>query len=244
MKNTARVWGWAICLQMALGASALAEPIFHERAYPPAASGKVPGVIVLHTSGGYQSINDKVAAYVDAGYAVYTPDFFKRHGLSSKNRYETWTVHRTTIEAEISEIVQLMKSDPRIDARNVFAVGFSNGGYWASYLAATGQVNAGVTQYGVWAFPGNTGGHPVAYFNAASRPVLALVGRQDDVQAFDRVTQQIKRAGQASPSISQHIYEAGHGWDCRTCKDYIYDAAVTANALQKTLKFFSDHTAP
>lgn len=223
---------------------AFAEPIFHEKQYPPEATGPVPAVVLLHTSGGYTSIKDKIAPFLQAGYAVYTPDFFVRHGLSSSNRFETWTRHRTTIESELTEIIQLMKSDPKIDARNVFAAGYSNGGYWAAYLAATGKVSAGVTSYGVWTFPGNAGGFPAAYFSAASHPVLALVGRDDKVQTFENVSVQTQKAARWSPALSTHVYAAGHGWDCPTCKDYKYDAAITADSIDKAIKFFTLHRLP
>ncbi len=222
---------------------ASADPIFHERHYPPNATEKVPAVVLLHTSGGYASIRDKIAPFTEAGYAVYTPDFFTSHGLTSSNRFETWTVHRTVIENELSEIVQLMKSDPKIDAKNVFAVGYSNGGYWAAYLAATGKVNASVMYYGVWNFPGNAGGYPAAYFSAASHPVLALVGRDDKVQRFDNnVSDQTQKAARSSKSLAVHIYPAGHGWDCATCKDYKYDADITADGIEKALKFLALHS--
>ena len=218
---------------------ASAEPIFHEKYYPPNTTGRVPAVVLLHSSGGYASIREKIAPFLEAGYAVYTPDFFSRHRLTASNRFETWTVHRTVIENELTEIVQLMKNDPKIDAENVFSVGYSNGGYWAAYLAATGKVKAGVTYYGVWNFPGNSGGYPATYFSATSHPVLALVGRDDKVQRFENVSDQTQKAARSSTALAVHIYSAGHGWDCSSCKDYKYDAAITADGIEKALKFLA-----
>jgi poly(3-hydroxybutyrate) depolymerase len=77
------------------------------------------------------------------------PDFFERHELSSNNRFETWTTFRGLIEKELSQIVEIMKKDKRVDPNNIFAVGYSNSGYWASYLTATNQVNAGASHFSV-----------------------------------------------------------------------------------------------
>ncbi len=223
--------------------AASAEPIFHEKHYPPSAARKSPGIIMLHTSGGYRAAESKTKAkpYSDAGYVVYTPDFFGRHGLTTATRFDTWLVHRGAIESELAEIVRLMKADPRVDPKNVFAVGYSNGGYWAVYLASTGTVNAGATHYGVWDFPGNSGDYPVAYFSPSSRPVLALVGRSDDVQTFGRVSEKIRKASAVGGDVAVHVYEAGHRWDCPTCKNYEYDAKVTKDAADRTLSFFKTH---
>ena len=244
MVNQVKYFMWRFLVALLLPLTASAEPIFHEKYYPLSASGKVPGVMLLHTSGGYASIKEKIAPFLNAGYAVYTPDFFTRHGLTASNRFETWTVHRTAIENELTEILQLMKSDPKVDAKNIFAAGYSNGGYWAAYLAATGKVNAGVTYYGVWNFPGNSGGYPAAYFENTSNPVLALVGRDDRVQRFENVSEQTQKASKLSKALTVHIYSAGHGWDCSTCRDYKYDATITADGVEKALKFLTLHSVP
>ena len=63
---------------------------------------------------------------------------------------ETFSTYRENIEKKLSEIVELMKNDPRIEKKNVFAVGFSNGEFWVCYLTGNSEVNAGVSHYGVW----------------------------------------------------------------------------------------------
>ncbi len=222
-------WSWA----------AWSEPIFYEKHYPSNATAPVPAIVALHSSGGYASITGRVEQFSASGYAVYTPDFFKKHGITSRNRFQTWTVYRTDIEKELTEIVQLMKQDPRIDPQNIFAVGYSNGGYWAAYLAAKGIVNAGVSHYGVWDFPGNADGHPARYFSESSNPVLALIGTADTTQKFVRVSPQVDKTKGLSPVFQTHIYDAGHAWDCSPCQvDYVFNAAVTSDALTRTLDFF------
>ena len=171
-----------LTISLCIGIGASAEPIFYEAHYPSPNATPAPAVLALHSSGGYASVKSKVASFVAAGYVVYTPDFFKKHGITTATRFETWTLYRTSIEQELSEIVQVMQRDPRIDSKNIFAVGYSNGGYWAAYLAAKGIVNAGASHYGVWDFPGNAGGYPANYFSSISNPVLALVGAYNQTQ--------------------------------------------------------------
>jgi dienelactone hydrolase len=152
-----------------------AEPIFHEKYYP-SGKGPFPLVIALHTSSGYKSVRKSIKGFKKAGYAVYTPDFFKRHGISSKNRFETWTKYRLAIEKELIEIIEVAKSDTKIDPKNVFSVGYSNGGYWASFLAAKNYVNAGASQYGVWSWPRTHNGYPAKYFHKTAILYLPCMG--------------------------------------------------------------------
>ena len=103
-KYTKVLMGWIVCL--IFSSSVQAEPIYHEKHYPNG-SGPFPAVIALHTSGGYITVRKAVKGFLRAGYAVYTPDFFKRHGISKKNRFQTWTKYRLAIEKELIEIVEL-----------------------------------------------------------------------------------------------------------------------------------------
>ena len=216
---------------------AKAEPIYHETFYPDG-SGPFPVVIVLHSSGGYRTVKGQIPSYTQAGYAVYAPDFFRRHGLSQSNRFETWTTYRKQIEAELIEIINVIKNDPKVDKRNIFAVGFSNGGYWASFLAARKHVNAGASHYGVWTFP-NHNGYPANYYDADSNSVIAIHGDNDSVQKPKRVYPQLKIVEGRSLKFKKHILEsAGHSWDCRRCRKDGYDADATKKARKLTLDFF------
>ncbi len=229
------------CLSMCSLASA--ESIFYEARYPASTGAPVPAVIALHSSGGYASVAGKVGGFVDAGYAVFTPDFFKKHGITTATRFDTWGIYRTDIEQELSELVQLMKKDPKVDPQNIFAVGYSNGGYWVAFLAAKGVVNAGVAHYGVWSFPNNVNGYPASYFSPTSHPMLALVGLNDQTQKSKFVLPQVERAQKLSPAVQLHTYQATHGWDCKVCNaEYVRNEEVTADALNRTLEFFRANT--
>jgi dienelactone hydrolase len=217
-----------------------AEPIYHEIKYP-AGNGPFPVVIALHTSGGFKTVKKQISKYTNAGYAVYAPDFFRRHGISKSNRFETWTTYRAEIEVELLELIEVIKKDPKADAKNIFAVGFSNGGYWASFLAARKHVNAGASHYGVWRWPSSAGwnGYPADYFDADSNPVLAIHGHNDSIQKPRFVYDQLDVVEDKSSKFKKHIFRnAGHSWDCKPCRQDGYDEEATRQSLKVTLDFF------
>ena len=217
-----------------------AEPIHHETHYP-SGEGPFPVVLALHTSGGFKTIKSQIPKYVGAGYAVYAPDFFKRHGIDHSNRFETWTTYRKPIEKELLEIIEVIKEDPKADSKNIFAVGFSNGGYWASFLTARGHVNAGASHYGVWSWPKNSGfdGYPALYFDGKSNPLLAIHGDGDTVQKPINVYDELRIAAGKSPKFKKHIFsDAGHSWDCQSCRKDGYNAQASQTALKMTLELF------
>ena len=238
-----------ICLTVAIlfvaamvtaNSAANAEPIYHEINYPEG-NGPFPVVIALHTSGGFKTVKRQISKYTNAGYAVYAPDFFRRHGISSSNRFETWTTYRKAIEAELLELIEVIKKDPKADAKNIFAVGFSNGGYWASFLAARKHVNAGASHYGVWRWPPSAGwnGYPADYFDADSNPVLAIHGDNDSVQKPRFVYDQLTIVESKSPKFKKHIFRnAGHSWDCEPCRKDGCDEEATRQSLKMTLDLF------
>ncbi len=217
--------------------SANAEPIYHEITYPEG-KGPFPGLIALHSSGGFKSVKALISKYPKSGYAVYAPDFFKKHGITKETRFDTWTTYRTQIENDLLEIIQLMKSDPKIDPKNVFAVGFSNGGYWASFLAAKKQVNAGSSHYGVWKFP-KWNGYPAKYFDSNSNPLLAIHGDKDSIQKLKWVLPQLDELARKIPSFQKHVFKnIGHSWDCTVCRKDGYSSIFSEKALNLTLDFF------
>jgi len=218
-----------------------AEPIAHKKYYPEG-NGPFPVVINLHTSGGPfgKGMMKKSEMLVANGFAVYEPDFFSRYNITHKTRVDTWTKYKTNIEKELSEIVEIAKKDPKVNSKNAFAVGWSNGGYWATYLAATKQVNAGASVYGVWQFGDKLNGYPAKYVNQNSNPILALHGKKETVQRFDRVMPFIKKAQSQSSKVELKVYDnAGHSWDVSRAgmKDG-YNQEVTEDANKRIVAFF------
>jgi len=227
---------------------AIAEPIYHEKKYPKG-DGSFPAVILLHTSGGYKSdayINDRGEFFLKEGFAIYAPDFFKRHGITPKTRLKTFTQFRKNIEQELLEIVELVKKDPKVNPNNVFAVGFSNGGFWATYLSSTGKINAASSHYGVWQFGGPknlTKGYPVKYIKKECSPLLVLHPEKDVVQKYKFVKPEIDRAKKSCKDIKVHIYDkGGHNWGSSRYKGGVgYNPDIYKDAMKRTIVFFKSN---
>ena len=249
-------------------------PIFHLKAYPTG-SGTFPAVISLHSSGGFRGCrtlveNFRKEPWLKAGYAWYAPNFFVRHGITQRTRMDTFSDYREHIENELTSIISLMKADPKIDSKNIFAVGFSNGGFWASYLAGKGIITAGSSHYGVW--KANFGRdminpYPMEYFSSTSSPLLALHGEGDTTQKIEFYSV-AREMIEDTPNFEDHVYEdGGHVWDCfpyfpkflidrnpkrmtrllekliGVCDDKFDgpDREITDDAFKRTVAFFKKH---
>ncbi|NCV24362.1 MAG: hypothetical protein EBW63_03740 [Proteobacteria bacterium] len=218
------------------------DPIYHEKKYP-SGNGPFPAVILLHSSGGFKSnqmLNYLGDDYVENGFAIYAPDFFKRHGITTQTRIKTWTTFREPIEKELSEIVELVKKDKKIDSKNVFAVGFSNGGYWATYLAGTRQVNAASSHYGVWTFKGGLNGYPAKYINNDCNPLLVLHPKKDKIQQLKYVKSHIAKAEKSCSAVKVHYYDkGGHAWESQKYQGGVgYNKEVWKDSVSRTVEFF------
>lgn len=228
------------CLSLPI-TSAHSEPIYHEVHYP-AGAGPFPAVIALHTSGGFKTVQHLIKRYVDDGFVVFAPDFFSRYKITPKTRMETFGTFREPIERDLTEIVGLAKSNPKVDTNNLFAVGFSNGGFWVCFLTGKSLVNAGVSHYGVW--KANFGSsisnpYPMEYFSKSSAPILALHGDSDKTQRMKFVSQAWDRARSNGANLTTHIYAgADHAWDRQGSKKYSYNKEVDKDAHSRTIEFF------
>tara|TARA_Y100001960_G_scaffold301500_1_gene351586 strand:- start:65 stop:823 length:759 start_codon:yes stop_codon:yes gene_type:complete len=227
----------------------LAQPITHEVSYPDG-SGPFPAVITLHTSGGFKPTkkwieNFKSKVWTDAGYVVYAPNFYEKHGLTPRTRMETFSTYREDIEKELSVIVELAKNNPKVDNKNIFAVGFSNGGFWACFLAGTAKINAGASHYGVWkANMGReiTNPYPMNYFSQKSSPLLALHGEEDSTQKMKFVEEAWDEVKSSGGKLTTHVYpSADHAWDSKSKRFNAWDPKVKEDAFQRTLSFFKKH---
>jgi dienelactone hydrolase len=244
--------------------------IYHRRAYPTG-SGPFPAVIALHTSGGAKGTrilieNYRQGTWLKAGYAWYAPNFFERHGITNASRFDTWDIYREDIEKELSAIITLMKTDPKIDSKNIFGVGFSNGGFWSSFLAGKGIVTAAASHYGIWLARNLDNEYPEKYFSSTSSPFLALHGEDDSTQKIDYYLA-AHSIIKDTPNFEDHIYKgAGHAWDCfpyfpkwflerrpkraprilerlkGVCANFDgSNREVTNDALKRTIDFFKKH---
>ena len=217
------------------------EPLYTEVTYPSFEDpGPFPGVIILHTSGGWGSVDHVIPRFTEEGYAVYSPDFFTPFGLSPRNRMDTFEKFREPIERGLTGVIKSMRDDPKIDNDNIFAVGYSNGGFWVCYLAGTGQINAGVSHFGVWKanFGGSiTNRYPVDYFSKSSSPVLGLHAVDDRVQRYEHAQHQWSRIKSSGAPFEHHTYHSGgHEWLRK-----LLGGPTDEDAQKRTFQFFKKH---
>ena len=124
--------------------------------YIPDGSGAKPMILVIHTSGGLnQSEHDYAMALHKEGFLSIVPDFYTPYNLSPPQKKLTWTKYREDIHSDFTSIISQVKSMSKTPPKKVFAVGFSNGGYWAAALAAKGDIDAGVVSYTHLTLPTN-----------------------------------------------------------------------------------------
>src|SRR6056300_1224399 len=139
---------------MALLGEVRADVLEHRLEFPDG-EGPFPTVILLHTSGGYESTFDHIQRYKDLGYGVAHPNYYSTFGIDKENRFTGFKEKRKDIEKALVEFVNFIKTNPKVDSDNLFTVGFSAGGFYSAFLACKDLVSAGSAHYGVWSFPGS-----------------------------------------------------------------------------------------
>ena len=217
----------------------------HATLFTPDGPGPYPAVLVLHTSGGLRDADLAYAqALAKAGYVALVPAFLNAYGISAAHRQETFTNKAEPIYADLAAAVDMLRQNPLVRGRKIGAVGFSNGGYFAMWLAATGKVAAGVSYYGALSGAGaDTSLERFRQvFNHNSSPVLILHGTNDHtvpVGAAKRLGAIITAAG--SP-FELKLYEgADHEFDRDPGPEVQRNAA--ADAWVRTSAFLAQNLA-
>ena len=103
----------------------------------PEGTGQFPAVILGHGFGGNLSYNESYArVFAENGIAAYTFDFIGGgYGIKSDGKMTEMSV--LTEAADMSTVLDGISELPETDADNIFVMGESQGGFVASYIAAT-----------------------------------------------------------------------------------------------------------
>ena len=198
----------------------------------PDGPGPYPGVVVLHTSGGLQPPDMAYAQKLSgAGYVCMVPLFMAAYNIGSATRDDTFTTYHDRIYADLVNGIGMLRQMDKVAGRKIGAVGFSNGGYWAAALAASGAVDAGVSYYGVLSgFHGAPRRHLRESVSSGTSPILILHGRDDSIQPVNGA-EFLSRLLQASGAPHEiHLYAAGHDF----ARSY---TPAAEDAWQRTLAF-------
>jgi len=132
----------------------------------------------------------------------------------------------------------------KIPSKNVFTVGFSNGGYWAAALAARGDIDAGVSYYGAYSEGGTVRGRSgiesasiISEADSDSAPLLMFHGTDDSFVPFAVA----KIFEDLYPNVEAHYYDDVEHIYEREGKFDFYDEEAAKDSWGKTLKFLKKH---
>jgi carboxymethylenebutenolidase len=215
----------------------------------PDGAGPYPGVLVLHTSGGLQRADIEFARHLaENGYACLVPSFMATYGITGPTRALTFTTYAEPIYADFVQAIDMLRRNDKVRGSKIGAVGFSNGGYFVAWLAATAKIQAGVSYYGAYT-GANTDRELSRFhglFSAASAPLLILHGSADAIVPVHSAERLAGLAEGAKAPVELHIYsnathvfERGDPGGGRPLGTRDPDAA--ADAWQRTLAFYAKY---
>jgi dienelactone hydrolase len=237
----------------------------------PDGPGPYPGVLVLHTSGGLEEADIAFAqSLANVGYVCLVPAFMAAYGLTAQSRQEGFTRDGDAVYADLVNALETLRNNPKVAGSKLAAVGFSNGGYFAAWLALTGKVAAGVSYYG--ALTGAASDVSEARFkkaaSAQSSPLLILHGLDDgtvpaaaarrlagildgvhapyEIQLYPDTGHLFDRGGFVPSTAFSGGPGGPHGGGARAVSmgPTTGDSAAEADAWNRTLAFFQKYLKP
>jgi dienelactone hydrolase len=176
----------------------------------PTGNGPFPGVVLVHgsgpndrdeTVGANKPFKDLALGLATRGIAVLRYD--KRtyaHRAKMAQATDSLTVKEEVID-DVFTAVRLLKQHPAIDAKRIFVVGHSLGGYLAPRMAHRDRDALSIAGYVIMA--GNTRGIDELLWDQTNY-VLTLDGSlsDDDKQKLEEIKKQIDRIRE--PDLSKH----------------------------------------
>jgi carboxymethylenebutenolidase len=203
---------------------------------PKAATGKLPGIIVVHENRGLNPhIEDIARRFALENYVVFAPDALAPlggyPGEEDKARALFATLEQPKTREDMAAAFRFLKGRPECTGR-VGVVGFCYGGGIAHLLATRlPDLAAAVPFYG------NTPPREAAA--AVKAPLLVHLAEKDERinAAWPAYEAALKAAG---AKYTAHMYPgAQHGFNNDTTPRY--DEASAKVAWQRTLEFFAQH---
>jgi dienelactone hydrolase len=198
----------------------------------PDGPGPYPGILLIHTAAGIETYDlDYARRLAGQGYVVLAPRFLAAYHAVTVLRAFREHMFKADGPSMYDDFVAglaLLRDHPKVRGSKLGAIGFSAGGYFALWLAATRKVQAGVSYYGA---VHAAGGDPNLdlfrrVFAANSSPVIIFHGTGDDTVLFEYAT-----------LLDRILTE-------KNCVHQFYRALIGRNkpvvddAWQKTLAFF------
>ena len=201
------------------------------------ASKPTRGLVVIQEIFGVNNHMKRVTdGFAADGYAAISPAIFDRAERDFDTGYSPQDIERGRAvrgKCDLDQMVMDIKAAVQVlrgEGLKVGVVGYCLGGTMA-WLAATriDGIGASVPYYG--------GGVAAAANEKPKCPVLLHFGETDASIPPDH-WETVKKA---HPDIPQHIYPAGHGFNCDERGSWHEPSAKLAR--QRTLEFFASHRA-
>ena len=200
----------------------------------PKGAGPFPGVLVLHTSMGLQAADLAFAKRLaDAGYVCLVPYYLATYGIGQADRGTAFSTYHDQILADLTDGIARLRRMDTVAGQKVGAVGFSNGGYWAAALAASGRADAAVSYYGVFSQFGNATRQRLRQaVGQSTSPMLLLHGENDSIQPPEGARFVANLMKQSGRPYELHLYPADHNFAW-------YPGPIEDDAWRRTLEFLS-----
>jgi carboxymethylenebutenolidase len=204
----------------------------------PDGPGPYPAILLLHTSGGLQSGDLEYAKrLIVEGYVVLVPAFLEAYGIRPQTRQAAFTTYAQSIYADLRASLEMLRGAEKVNGKKLGAIGFSNGAFFALWLAATGDVQAAVSYYGAINGAGtdNSLSRFRNSFSHTSSAVLILHGASDSTV---RVSYAIELEEILTAAGSPHEFYQYPGAEHRFDRDrYEGNEAAAQDAWQRTKVF-------
>ena len=202
--------------------------------YPAGATGKVPAMIIMHSSGG---INESTwqwsKFFLDMGIATFVVDSFHPRGI------DTTTTDQSQLNpiASVADALTALKTladQPGIDSKRIGVIGFSRGAV-AAVISSFENVRAGVLgEDSKLAFAVHVAyyGGCINYGKTAGAPILSFIGKKDDYYAWETCANAVDNLRAKGANIVNFTVYPGvyHGFDVERDKQvYIGNAQTSKN---------------
>jgi dienelactone hydrolase len=190
--------------------------------FPDRAEERYPALVIAHTIGGYQDVNEgwHSLEFRKAGFATLTYDSFSARGISERAVINAGVGPLAWAVVDAFMALRLLARHPKIDPGRIAIVGFSLGGEvahltafeWLRSIFGSEQPRfaAHVAYYPAGVY--GTVGNEHSYTDA---PVLMLLGEKDDnlpVAKIEDYLSYAKVAGRPAP-IEVVVYPGAlHAW--------------------------------
>lgn len=201
-------------------------------------NGSGPGVVVIQEWWGLvDHIKDVCDRFADEGFVALAPDLY--HGKATKSPDEAgklmMAMRIDEAEKDLGAAVQYLLTSDSTTSKKIGVVGFCMGGALALYTATkNSNIGASVVFYG---------GHPKVKPDLPNlhAPVLGLYGEKDGSvtpAVVHDLERQVKDLGK---QIEVKIYPGAKHAFFNDTRPEVYDADASADAWQRTIKFFREH---